>query len=236
MRYEIIFVDHGGRAFSTTSMEADSDEEAIARANRTFRGGVGAYYEIRKDGTLIHTQTIGRHSPDTSEMAVPFQVVQEQGAGRARRYLSEALASSDLGRRKQLVQQARAALAPLVWRARSERLLTFHVALYRADHTALVKLDIEADTTSQAQLLALVLADAWGRECARFEVRHDEEPVAMGRAPFRVPAPAEFSAWLQAIVIEREIALHDSCRCLADSEALLRNLASWVSAGSFPGA
>lgn len=235
MRYEIIFVDHGGRAFSTTSMEADSDEDAIARAHRTFTGGVGAFYEIRRNGILIHTQAIGRHSPDTSEMAVPFQIVQEQGANRARQYLSQALASTDLGERKRLVTQARAAIVPFVWRAKPESLLTFHVALFRADHTQVVRLDIEADSASQAQRLALILADAWSRECVRFEVSHEQQPVATGRAPFHLPT-AELTTWLQAIVIETEIALHDSCRCISESEALLRSLSSWLPNGGIPSA
>lgn len=58
MRYQISFVDHGGRVFSNTDLDANDDDEVIARSRRILMTGIGAFFQIYKRGRLIYTQPL----------------------------------------------------------------------------------------------------------------------------------------------------------------------------------
>lgn len=56
-RYHCLFVTHADDVFSSDFLEAESDDEAIARALSLYRSGIGKGYEIWRDDELIHTHT-----------------------------------------------------------------------------------------------------------------------------------------------------------------------------------
>lgn len=56
MRYAIWIFDHGQTVFSTESLDAASDAEAIDLARSAIWRGVGAGYFIARGGEIIHEE------------------------------------------------------------------------------------------------------------------------------------------------------------------------------------
>lgn len=56
MSYELRFKDHGGRTFSLSRLRAASDQQAIDKARRVYRCGIGDHYEIWREDVLIHVE------------------------------------------------------------------------------------------------------------------------------------------------------------------------------------
>lgn len=59
MLYRVTFVDHGGRAFSTSQLEAQTNDEAVSLARRIYSRGLGAAFQIWNGQSLIHTEWFG---------------------------------------------------------------------------------------------------------------------------------------------------------------------------------
>ncbi len=56
--YTISFHDFAGRVFSTSSLEAANDEQAISIARRIYRSGIGQGYEIHCQGRHVHSERL----------------------------------------------------------------------------------------------------------------------------------------------------------------------------------
>lgn len=54
--YRIRFVNHADHVFGTEEMECASDREAVEKARRIHRHGIGNGYEIWQDGRLVHVE------------------------------------------------------------------------------------------------------------------------------------------------------------------------------------
>jgi hypothetical protein len=59
MKYEIVFLDHGGQIFSSAVLDAADDQEAIEKARRIHSTNIGSGYQIRRGGTVIHFEMFG---------------------------------------------------------------------------------------------------------------------------------------------------------------------------------
>lgn len=56
MVYRLLFKNHADEIYGTDSIEAHDDRSAVEKAKRIFRCGIGAGYEIWRNGELIHTE------------------------------------------------------------------------------------------------------------------------------------------------------------------------------------
>ncbi len=62
MQYQVTFVDHGGRVFSTSQLEAPTRDEAVSLARRIYSRGLGAAFHIWDGQSLVHTEWFGPHT------------------------------------------------------------------------------------------------------------------------------------------------------------------------------
>ena len=53
-RYHVHFVDHSDTVFDATVIEHDTDDEAIKHAHRLDVASIGAGFDIRDEGRLVH--------------------------------------------------------------------------------------------------------------------------------------------------------------------------------------
>ena len=56
LRYEFRFIDHSGRVFSRSELDAESDEEAISRGRTLYRIGIGYGFQILRESQLVHVE------------------------------------------------------------------------------------------------------------------------------------------------------------------------------------
>jgi hypothetical protein len=58
MDYTVSFHDFAGHVFSTTSLDAANDAQAISIARRIYQSGIGQGYEIRCQDRHVHTERL----------------------------------------------------------------------------------------------------------------------------------------------------------------------------------
>jgi len=102
--------------------------------------------------------------------------------------------------------------------------------VYLRDRTGrvLARENVEASDADEATDIAAILCDACSDVSAYFEVWDGNAKVPAAGLPVRLPDAFELSDRAQQIVIDREIALQDSNRCLQESKALLKKLDEWI--------
>jgi hypothetical protein len=69
MKYDIEFLDHGGKVFSSAQLEAVDDSDAIDQADRVHRNGIGSGYKILRGGVVVHFEEYGPVAPIPSRRA-----------------------------------------------------------------------------------------------------------------------------------------------------------------------
>ncbi len=63
MQFQVSFVDHGGRVYSNSALEAASEDDAVDVARRKFQSGIGAGYLIWKEDALVHSEWLSPRPP-----------------------------------------------------------------------------------------------------------------------------------------------------------------------------
>jgi hypothetical protein len=218
MDYEVEFCTNGGHPFSTTHLVAEDDAQAIARARVLLRCGIGDFYVIRRDGKVVHVEWVSDLSPRASEASPRYwqriHACVEQGLKtrnlQERRFLM-LLASKFLG-----CTPVQAQMAARIYR----------VFLIGSDEAPVADTELEAENDAEAFDLASALAAACARKCVRFEVWRGQALKGTGARPFC--SPAQLGEPSQRRVVAGEIALHESCTSIAESEELLQEVDKWV--------
>jgi hypothetical protein len=59
-RYLCMFLNHADEVYGSDFMDAENDDEAIARAQSIYRNNIGKGFELWRDDRLIHSHTNGR--------------------------------------------------------------------------------------------------------------------------------------------------------------------------------
>ena len=65
LSYELRFKDHGGHTFSVSALRAISDQQAVDKARRVYRCGIGDHYEIWRGDILVHVEA------ERSKLTIP---------------------------------------------------------------------------------------------------------------------------------------------------------------------
>jgi hypothetical protein len=222
MIYEVKFFNHGGHVFSTTRLPADDDRQAIELAQQRFHCGIGHCYEIWCDGRLVH-----------NELLDPPMGGQGDGAaclhGRlVRSSVEQALACSDLQQRRLLMMFAEKLLGYSVGRRGSDA-KPFKLVLNGERGRVIAELDIPVASSNEAFAVASILADACSGSCTRFELWFG--PALQGSASGPFCLPEQLSELSCAIVLAREIMLHETCKTIAESDRLLRKIYAGFGSG-----
>ena len=63
MQFQVSFVDHCGRVFSKSALEAKSERDAISVAKRIYKSGIGAGYLIWREDALVHSEWLDTRPP-----------------------------------------------------------------------------------------------------------------------------------------------------------------------------
>lgn len=63
MEFQVSFVDHGGRVYSNSALEAATEGDAVDVARRKYQSGIGAGYLIWKDDALVHSEWLSPRPP-----------------------------------------------------------------------------------------------------------------------------------------------------------------------------
>jgi 1,2-phenylacetyl-CoA epoxidase PaaB subunit len=212
-RYEVHFKDHGGRVFSVGELQAASDRQAIARARRLFRTGVGAGYEIWRKGVCLHSELLGTAAKLHPKL--PRSDGLDAVTHRMHACIREAAATKDHAQQLRLLKETEDCLRQI---AEADQLGQDYRLQLRNRHGRLVaQIVIKAEQDDEALKTASVLADSLSAACSRFDLWRGGEWIGWAKAPFRLPDARELGHLAQRIVLQREITQPDTRQGIADS-------------------
>ncbi len=220
MEYEVEFCTHGGHPFSRTKVVAEDDEQAIQRARVRLHCGIGGFYVIRRDGQVVHIEWIRERSVSAGKAPVHYWE-------RIHACVEQSLKTADLEERRFLMLLAAKFLDCRPERARTTP-RAYSIILTGRHETPVGETELEAENDGKAFDLASILAEACTPKCVRFEVWRGQALLRTGARPFRCPSSGQLCERSQQQIVMGEIALHEGCNSIAESQELLKEVDKWV--------